>query len=95
MKSTMERMDNHSAINLIFAAGFSTAAVVTDLSGRGVGMDVVRTTVQKLNGTGHGGQRNGQGYFDPHFAAALDGRYSSHGDRIRWPALRCAYGSCH
>lgn len=50
-ESTMERMDNHAAINLIFAAGFSTAAVVTDLSGRGVGMDVVRTTVQKLNGT--------------------------------------------
>jgi two-component system chemotaxis sensor kinase CheA len=48
---TMERMDERTAINLIFAAGFSTAAVVTDLSGRGVGMDVVRTTVQKLNGT--------------------------------------------
>jgi len=50
-ESTMERMDDRTAINLIFAAGFSTAAVVTDLSGRGVGMDVVRTTVQKLNGT--------------------------------------------
>lgn len=50
-EDTMERMDDRTAINLIFAAGFSTAAVVTDLSGRGVGMDVVRTTVQKLNGT--------------------------------------------
>ena len=50
-ESTMERMDDRTAINLIFAAGFSTATVVTDLSGRGVGMDVVRTTVQKLNGT--------------------------------------------
>jgi two-component system chemotaxis sensor kinase CheA len=50
-ESTMERMDDCTAINLIFAAGFSTAAVVTDLSGRGVGMDVVRTTVQKMNGT--------------------------------------------
>jgi two-component system chemotaxis sensor kinase CheA len=50
-EAAMERMDDCTAINLIFAAGFSTAAVVTDLSGRGVGMDVVRTTVQKLNGT--------------------------------------------
>jgi two-component system chemotaxis sensor kinase CheA len=50
-ESTMVRMDDRTAVNLIFTAGFSTAAVVTDLSGRGVGMDVVRTTVQKLNGT--------------------------------------------
>jgi two-component system chemotaxis sensor kinase CheA len=44
-------MDDRSAVNLIFAAGLSTAAVVSDLSGRGVGMDVVRTAVEKLNGT--------------------------------------------
>ncbi len=36
--------------NLIFAPGFSTAAVVTNVSGRGVGMDVVRTNVSKLRG---------------------------------------------
>jgi two-component system chemotaxis sensor kinase CheA len=36
---------------LIFEAGFSTAQVVTDVSGRGVGMDVVRRNVEQLNGT--------------------------------------------
>jgi two-component system, chemotaxis family, sensor kinase CheA len=50
-ETALERMDDHSAINLIFAAGLSTAAVVSDLSGRGVGMDVVRTAVEKLNGS--------------------------------------------
>jgi len=38
-------------INLIFEAGFSTAKVITDVSGRGVGMDVVRSNVAKLNGS--------------------------------------------
>lgn len=37
--------------NLIFAAGFSTAAVVTDISGRGVGLDVVRRNIEALEGT--------------------------------------------
>jgi two-component system, chemotaxis family, sensor kinase CheA len=50
-EAALERMDDRSAINLIFAAGLSTAEVVSDLSGRGVGMDVVRTTVERLNGT--------------------------------------------
>ncbi|WKC76363.1 chemotaxis protein CheA [Borreliella valaisiana] len=38
-------------INLIFAPGFSTAGQVTDLSGRGVGLDVVKKSIEKLNGT--------------------------------------------
>ena len=38
-------------INLIFQPGFSTAENVTDVSGRGVGMDVVRTNISRLNGT--------------------------------------------
>jgi two-component system chemotaxis sensor kinase CheA len=50
-EAALERMDDGSALNLIFAAGLSTAAVVSDLSGRGVGMDVVRTAVEKLNGS--------------------------------------------
>ncbi len=37
-------------LNLIFRPGFSTAAKVTDVSGRGVGMDVVRTNIEKLGG---------------------------------------------
>ena len=45
-----ENMDDKDAINLIFAPGFSTAGKVTDLSGRGVGMDVVKTSIAKLKG---------------------------------------------
>ncbi|MGZ5601838.1 MAG: chemotaxis protein CheA, partial [Methylobacter sp.] len=48
---TMERLTDQEAVNLVFAAGFSTAAVISDLSGRGVGMDVVRNAVEKVNGT--------------------------------------------
>ncbi|MEN0110173.1 MAG: chemotaxis protein CheW [Planctomycetota bacterium] len=46
-----ETMSDREAIRLIFAPGFSTAAEVTDVSGRGVGMDVVRTNIAKLGGT--------------------------------------------
>jgi two-component system chemotaxis sensor kinase CheA len=45
-----DRLCDQEAINLIFRPGFSTAAEISDLSGRGVGMDVVRTTVEKLGG---------------------------------------------
>jgi two-component system chemotaxis sensor kinase CheA len=41
----------HEAIDLIFAPGLSTAIKISDLSGRGVGMDVVRNNVQRLNGS--------------------------------------------
>lgn len=50
-EATLERISDRDAINLVFAAGFSTMEVVSDLSGRGVGMDVVRTAVEKVNGT--------------------------------------------
>ena len=52
-EATLERISDHDAINLIFAPGLSTADVVSDLSGRGVGMDVVRTAVEKVNGSLH------------------------------------------
>ncbi len=45
------RMTDDAALNLIFLPGFSTAEVATELSGRGVGMDVVKTNISKLNGT--------------------------------------------
>jgi two-component system chemotaxis sensor kinase CheA len=48
-----KRMSNDEAFQLIFAPGFSTAAQVTDLSGRGVGMDVVRRNVEDLRGRIH------------------------------------------
>jgi len=50
-EATLERISDQEAINLVFAAGFSTAEVVSDLSGRGVGMDVVRTAVERVNGS--------------------------------------------
>ena len=45
------RMSNEDAYNLIFAAGFSTKEQVSDISGRGVGMDVVKTKISQLNGS--------------------------------------------
>ncbi|MCX8028100.1 MAG: chemotaxis protein CheA [Thermodesulfovibrionales bacterium] len=45
-----QRMSDEAAVNLIFLPGFSTKDVSTELSGRGVGMDVVKTNVAKLNG---------------------------------------------
>ena len=47
----LERITDQEAQNLVFAAGFSTAETVSDLSGRGVGMDVVRTAIERVNGT--------------------------------------------
>lgn len=44
------RLSDSDCYNLIFDAGFSTAAVVSDVSGRGVGMDVVKTKISQLNG---------------------------------------------
>ncbi|ADN08674.1 hybrid sensor histidine kinase/response regulator [Sulfurimonas autotrophica] len=45
-----ETMSDKEAYTLIFRPGFSTAASVTSVSGRGVGMDVVKTNIEKLNG---------------------------------------------
>ncbi|WP_253738833.1 chemotaxis protein CheA [Halohasta salina] len=47
----LELMDDSEIYELIFHPGFSTAEEVTDVSGRGVGMDVVRNTVKQLDGT--------------------------------------------
>ncbi len=44
-------MDDRAARELIFAPGFSTAAQITDISGRGVGMDVVRNNIKELKGS--------------------------------------------
>jgi len=45
-----DQMSEKEAFGLIFRPGFSTAATVTSVSGRGVGMDVVKTNIEKLNG---------------------------------------------
>jgi len=44
-------MDERQSFNLVFLPGFSTKDVASDVSGRGVGMDVVRTNIHKLNGS--------------------------------------------
>jgi len=45
------KLSEHEVLNLIFVAGFSTAERVTGISGRGVGMDVVRTNIDKIGGS--------------------------------------------
>ncbi len=45
------RMSDTEAYNLIFAPGFSTKQEISDISGRGVGMDVVKTSISQLNGS--------------------------------------------
>jgi len=45
------RLSDNEAINLIWAPGFSTAEKVSDISGRGVGLDVVHKNIEKLNGS--------------------------------------------
>ncbi|MCL6471356.1 MAG: chemotaxis protein CheA [Firmicutes bacterium] len=46
-----EKMSDRDAYELIFLSGFSTAEKVSEISGRGVGMDVVRTNIKKINGS--------------------------------------------
>jgi len=48
-----ENISDHELSELLFQSGFSTAGQVTDLSGRGVGMDIVRRNVEALHGTVH------------------------------------------
>ncbi len=56
-----EQMNEREILQLIFLPGFSTAEAVTSVSGRGVGMDVVRTNVEKIGGKVDVESRTGQG----------------------------------
>ena len=56
-----QRMSDQDALNLIFESGFSTAAEVTEVSGRGIGMDVVGTVMDRLKGTVHVSSQKGAG----------------------------------
>jgi two-component system chemotaxis sensor kinase CheA len=56
-----DTMSEDEAINLIFASGLSTANQVSDVSGRGVGMDIVRNNIQKLSGSIQVETRTGKG----------------------------------
>jgi two-component system chemotaxis sensor kinase CheA len=54
-------LSEHEAVQLVFLPGFSTAETISDLSGRGVGMDVVRSAVERINGTVELSSVHGQG----------------------------------
>ncbi|MBG0791060.1 MAG: chemotaxis protein CheA [Desulfovibrionaceae bacterium] len=56
-----DSMDDREALDLIFAPGFSSAEKVTDISGRGVGMDVVKTNIKNLKGSVHTQSEVGKG----------------------------------
>jgi two-component system, chemotaxis family, sensor kinase CheA len=49
-RDELDALSDEQVLNLIFSAGFSTAAEVSDISGRGVGMDVVRATIEGIGG---------------------------------------------
>jgi len=56
-----DRLTDNECFNLIFAAGFSTKDQISDVSGRGVGMDVVKTKISQLNGQVHVESKPGKG----------------------------------
>jgi two-component system chemotaxis sensor kinase CheA len=56
-----QALDEKDLLNLIFEPGFSTAEQITDVSGRGVGMDVVKKKIEALNGTIEIMTKKGQG----------------------------------
>jgi two-component system chemotaxis sensor kinase CheA len=72
-----QQLTDSELLQLIFAPGFSTAATITNLSGRGVGMDVVKKTVEALRGaidiTSHNGQGSDVSLRIPLTLAIIDG----------------------
>ncbi|MFA6922200.1 MAG: chemotaxis protein CheW [Gallionella sp.] len=81
-----DNMSDADVWSLIFAPGFSTAAVVTDVSGRGVGMDVVKKNIEGIGGRVEISSRHGQGSTItirlPLTLAILDGLSIAVGDQI-------------
>jgi two-component system, chemotaxis family, sensor kinase CheA len=57
----VDRISEPDLLNFIFEPGFSTASEVTEVSGRGVGLDVVRTVIDRLKGTVHVASVKGKG----------------------------------
>ncbi len=87
-----EELPDSEIFNLVFAPGFSTAPRVTEVSGRGVGMDVVRRNIEKLRGKIEIQSRRGEGstfsIFLPLTLAIIDGLLVGIGDnRYILPAL--------
>ncbi|MFM8290753.1 MAG: chemotaxis protein CheA, partial [Planctomycetia bacterium] len=87
-----EQLDDRAVLDLIFAPGFSTVDRVSDLSGRGVGMDVVRRNVERIRGKVEIASRPGHGttftIFMPLTLAIIEGLLVGVGDeRFVIPAL--------
>lgn len=84
--SVSDNMSDTDVWQMIFAPGFSTAAVVTDVSGRGVGMDVVKKNIEGIGGRVEIASRQGQGSTItirlPLTLAILDGLSIAVGDQI-------------
>ena len=57
----VEGMDDAAALQLIFAPGFSTVTAISDISGRGVGMDAIRTAIEQLGGRVSLASKTGEG----------------------------------
>jgi two-component system chemotaxis sensor kinase CheA len=81
-----DHLSDDQIYDLIFRPGFSTAAEITDISGRGVGMDVVRRNIQDLNGSVEVESTPGQGSVFtirlPLTLAILDGQLIRVGDHV-------------
>ncbi len=77
------QLTNEEIDNLIFAPGFSTATTISNISGRGVGMDVVRQNVKDLGGRISIQSTPGQGS-DLHACLAADAGHLGRHDRLRW-----------
>ncbi|MEO3472439.1 hybrid sensor histidine kinase/response regulator [Roseomonas sp. CAU 1739] len=60
-EAELAQMSEREVLRFIFAAGFSTAQQVTSVSGRGVGMDVVKTNIEKIGGTVELASKEGRG----------------------------------
>ncbi|MGH7661496.1 MAG: chemotaxis protein CheA [Vulcanimicrobiaceae bacterium] len=56
-----DRPDEHGLLEMLFVPGFSTARTITEVSGRGIGMDVVRRSITRLSGTLEVETKSGQG----------------------------------
>ena len=84
--SEQDQLSDEQVYDLIFRPGFSTAAEITDISGRGVGMDVVRRNIQELNGSVEVESKPGQGSTFtirlPLTLAILDGQLIRVGEHV-------------
>ena len=94
------RLSEAEILDFIFRPGFSTAEQVTEVSGRGVGMDVVQSVLHRLKGIGQRGDASRTRHHVPPEAAADAGHHQSlavlgGAAAVRDPAERCAGDRAH